>query len=706
MQITKQTYSSVISNLIRCLCAAACAAMLIIGITVYGVSLPYMLIMTAFIIVYVMLPGLLIVKKTGLECDHISSTLTLGLFAGWSLEVLVYFINDVVPTDLLMLAAGPVLSAIYVWQSVRTRSESGSRIRFRFSRLPVSLCIFITVVMLYCVLHVQFRYLAPELADFMTMNPDKAYHIGLVNSLSHDYPLISPWVSGIVINYHIFSEVLLSIPVRLFHVPAYFIMLSFGSVWTTFVFSLSSYAFFREMSGSKERAGAYCLILLLSNIYITRNATASLAFKFALINDNSSGYGIGAVFASVIMFKKWYGYFKEKDAKRWPALIMLTAFIMLTTGIKGPMGAVMIAAIWGTILLGIIMRKVSPKALGPLAVITGGFMLVYMTVLSGKGTTNSSGASLFALAKIVDIAYWKKPLVAAMKAAGIPEQLRLAVVLVVFVIFLLTVFFVPFCIGYVRELVLVLSGKKPFLPERVLVYAACLVGFILLMVLNYSGHSQVYFGLVTVFLAPAVAFWFIEDLEEKRDSSALAKHMLRITVSIMAISLVATTYSLSENIRRNAAECELAADPHRESNMYMNVSREEYEGLLWLNENTENDALIANDRYFSVAPDEYNVDDRWDNRFFLYEAYSNRFSYMSGSGYSISDYNYELRRDMINTSKKLYDPSNEERGDLARELGVDYVVVSKRFTDVGDLSNEDYEQCFDNEDMTIYRVAG
>lgn len=694
------------ANIIRFLCAAVLAAMLITAITVYGMSLPYTLIMAAFLIFYVQLPGLFMIDRMGIKCDHISTALTLSVFAGWSMEILVYFINDFIPSDIILSVTGPVLSVLYFYSMFRKKQDSAGIPSFRFSKLPVTLCLFIVGAALYCALHVQFRYLSPQIADFTYMNADKAYHIGLVNSLSHDYPIISPWVSGVVIYYHVFSEMLFSIPVRLFGLPSYFIMLSFGTIWTTYVFCLSSYAFFREMSGSKDRAGAYCLILLLSNIYITRNASASLAFKFALINDNSSGYGIAAVFATIIMFKKWYEAFRDKAPERWTSLILLTAFIMLTTGIKGPMGAVLVAAAWGTMLLGMIMRKVSPKAFGPLAVITAGFLLVYMTVLSGKGTTNSSGESLFAFAKIVDIAFWKKPLVAALKAAGIPYSIRLGLVLLVFMIFFFTVYFAPFCIGYIRELALVLTGKKGFRPERVLVYAACLVGFVLLMIMNYSGHSQVYFGLVTVFLAPIIAYWFIEDMEEKQDTSKLAKHTLRITVSIMALCLVATTVSLADNLSRNAVESVKASDPHRESNKYMNMSNEEYDAMVWLNDNTERDALIASDRYYSVSPDEYAVDDRWDNRFFLYEAYSNRFAYISGSGYSISDYNYELRRDMINTNKQLYDPSNDDRGDLARELGVDYVLVSKRFTDVGDLSNEDYEMCYENDDVIIYKIAG
>ena len=695
-----------LADTVRIVCALLLAAMLIIGIAVYGISPLRMLIMAAFIMFYVMLPGFFIFRRTGIEGGHISVTLLLALFTGWSLEILVYFVNDALPTDLLLYAAGPVLSALYIYSLIRDKRDPIKESGFSFRKLPVSLCIFVTIVMLYCALHVQFRYLSPELADYIIMNPDKAYHLGLINSLSHDYPIISPWADGIVIHYHVFSEMLFSIPVRLFGLPSDLVMLSFGPVWTTCVFGLSVYAFFREMAGSKERAGIYSLLLLLSNLYITRNLHSSIAFIFALENDNSSGYGIAAVFAVIIMFKKWYSYFTEKDRRSLSALVLLSAYVMLATGIKGPMGAVMVAAMWGTVLLGIILRKLPFKTIAPLIVVTAGFMLVYMTVLSGKGTSNTSGESIFALARMADIAFWKKPLVAALKAAGLPESLRLAVVLLVFVIFFLTVFFVPFCIGYVRELVLVLPGKKAFEPARVLVYAAALVGFILMMVLNYSGHSQIYFGLVAVFLAPIISFWFIEDMEAAKTSSRAASRTLRFTVAVMGICLVATSVSFADNLYRNIGSAIKDSDPHRTGSKYKSISQEEYEAMLWLNENTEEDALLANDRYYSVSPAKYNMDDRWDNRFFLYEVYSNRFSYISGSGYSISDSNYELRSEMIENSEQLYDPANEDRGDLARELGVDYVVVSKRFTDVGDLSNKDYEKCYENDDVTVYKIAG
>ena len=77
---------------------------------------------------------------------------------------------------------------------------------------------------------------------------------------------------------------------------------------------------------------------------------------------------------------------------------------------------------------------------------------------------------------------------------------------------------------------------------------------------------------------------------------------------------------------------------------------------------------------------------------------------MEGAGFSLDTGGNELRRSMIETNDKLYDPGNAQRGELARSLGIDYVVVSKRFNEAGDLSNEDYELCFTNEAMDIYKV--
>lgn len=705
MSTVKNSSNKMLSTAVRLICLTAVVVMLAISVNVYGASFPGLCILAAFTVIYVQLPGLLVLRLTGIKQKYLSTQVAVGFFAGWAVNLIVYFIADWLHSTLILYAVCPLLTLVYIAALIHDNKNGIAPRRIRLDRIPVLFCIFFVLILLYCIINTQYLYLSPAISDSTYMNPDKAYHLGLINSLSHDYPLQSPWVSGVFINYHIFSEMLLSIPVKLFGISSDLITLSFGPFLTAFCFGLSMYSFFREMSSRPERAGLYCMILLLSNLYITRNTTSSLAFKFILINDNSAGYGMAAALMTIVVFRQWYDSFRNKESTRWSLLILLTLFIMLTTGVKGPMGAVTVAGIWGTMMLGIIMRKVSPKTILPMLTFTAGFLLVYLTVLGSKGQSNASGQSVIRIATIADISFWKRPLIELLKSYSIPTSVRLVIVLMVFIAFFLTAFLLPFCIGYIRELALVLTGRKPFEPARVLVYAECAVGFIAMFILNYSGHSQVYFGLVTAFLAPMVAFWFIEDMEERAPASGLARHSLRIITGISAVILVFTTWSLAVYYSNHITEAASSADPTIEHSQYLSVTRDEYEAMQWLEHNTAEDALLATDRYYSVAPEDYSYENRWSNRFFLYAVYSNRFSYISGSGYNIPMNDWPVRKEMIETNNKLYDADFEDRGDLARELDVDYVVVSKRFTDVPDLTNEDYELCYSNDDIDIYEIA-
>ena len=692
--------------IIRLICAALILLMFAISIGVYAAPAVDLLVMVLFFIFYIQLPGLFIVRWAGMDRGHISTALAMGAFSGWAAELLLYFINDLTGMDLILTVTGPFMSAAYLYAVIKSRKGVLTGSKFDLNKVPVSFYVFMVLILLYCLVNTQYAYLAPSMNELTYMNPDKAYHMGLINSLSHDYPLQSPWISGVFITYHIFSEMMLSIPVRLFGIQADVVMLSFGPYLTAYCFGMSYYSFFRELSSKAQRAGLYCLLVVLANIYTTRSLKTSIAFTFILINDNSSGYGMAASLMVIVAFKKWYEAFRKGSSDQYRILAVLTALIMLTAGIKGPMGAVMIASIWGTMLLGIILRRVSPKTLLSLMAVTAGFILVYVFVLGSKGQVNASGQSIIAFAKIADIAWWKYGLVDFLKAQGIPRFIIYAITMTVFMLFFLSVFFLPFCIGYFRELILVLSGRKAYDPARVLVYAACLVGIAAMFLLSYSGHSQIYFGLVSAFLAPIIAFWFLEDMEEKKEESKWASRALKICLPVMAISLVFTVTMLAVYYdgRIETAACNTV--PGSNADKYLSISNEEYEAMEWIEKNTEEDALLATDRYYSVDPAKYSYENRWNNRFFLYEVYCNRFSYISGSGYNMRAADWPKRRDMIETNMELYDADNAERGGLARELGVDYVVVSKRFSDIPDLSNRDYEKCFSNDEVTIYRITG
>lgn len=700
-----------INNCIRAASALAMAAMLLVSVFIYKAPVPAVCVFIAYILFYVQLPGLLLLKLCRVRPEHASSTLVIGLLSGWALTMILYFITDAIHTDILLYVTGPFLSAVYIYESWRTcrdrrMSDDGFVLqRFELRQISPAFCVFAAMSLLFILLKTQYVYLAPEYCENIYMNADKAYHMGLINSLAYDYPLQSPWIQGRFISYHIFTEILYAVPVRLFGISSDVVLSSCGPLMTAYTLCLTFYAFFRSMTRRGDRAGIYCLLMLLSNFFIVRNPNSSIAFLFAYKNENTAGYGIAGLMICVLMLKEWYEKREADKTSQLLAGLLLTALIMCETGIKGPMGVVLIAGIWGTWLLGLIMRKIRWRDAVPFLILTLGFLVIYKTVLGSKGQSNSSGDSMFALATISDIAFWKKPLVELLKSAGVPYIVNIAVILLVFMMFMLTAFFLPFVIGYLRELWLVLSGKKAFDFTLIVIYAASLVGLAAMLILNYSGHSQIYFGLVTVFFAPLISYRLFEDLEESREAGENSGRLLAFLRVTFCAVLAATMISLAGSYAANLHEARVHADPEKTYNKYKSITNEEYEAMKWLRDNTAEDSLLATDRYYSVPLDKYSYQNRWDNRFFLYAVYSQRFCYIAGSGYNLGPNDWTIRRDMIETNSRLYDPDNEDRGELAEELGVDYVVVSRRFTDVPSLESDDYRLCYSNDDVDIYEVV-
>ena len=208
-----------------------------------------------------------------------------------------------------------------------------------------------------------------------------------------------------------------------------------------------------------------------------------------------------------------------------------------------------------------------------------------------------------------------------------------------------------------------------------------------------------YFGFVAAIFVPAVSYWFFEDMQENR---GILMKLVRIVFAVsMILTSAVVAFGLWDGIQ-DAAHYYQTKDKHH--NKYREISTLEYEGMMWLKENAQEEDLIASDRYYSISPKKYDYANRWMNVHFAYAVYSQRQQYLEGSGFSLGTSDLELRKKMIRTNDLLHDPENEERGQLARDLSVDYVVVSRRFSDVDSLENKDYTLCFHNDDMDIYHV--
>ncbi len=676
-------------------------AVVLVSLVVYRADTLGLLLFFAFIAFYVLLPGMLIVRLCRFSAGHASADLLVSFFAGWSLVVFEYFITQATGPKIMLYALGPVLSALYICLIAGGKRGPLLIRKVSLADIPAAFYLFMALLMCYVFMFTQFQYLSPEYAQNIYTSLDKTYQMSLIGSLSHGYPLVDPLVSGRIVHYHIFSQILLAVPVMLFGMTPDFLVMSCTPYLTTALMGLSMYAMFRYFCRRQDRAGVYSLSFLLANVFIGRSISASYMFRMLLINENYAGFSAACFIAAVIVLSV---YFRQAGAgQKTASVALLTVLTMLLTGIKAPLGLVLAGGLIGTFLLGIILRRVSfREALMPTLFPSAGFFFVYRFLLALNGSNGVGGESIFGFGKIVGVCFWKSGVTKMLKGMGIPSSLRLVIIMGLFLVVFFTIYALPFAVGYIRELILVVKGDKEYDFAKVTVYASAFVGFVAMMLLRYSGHSQVYFGVATLIFAPLIVFWFFEDREDIT-SKAVSALLVLSKIWFFAV-LILTTATLAMCFRDTLPSVMKHADPASKYSKYKSMSAEEYEAVRWIRENTPEDTLIATQMYKSMGGKDYSVENRWHHCHFLYAAYSVRNYYLEGSGYTFTDVEAEDRREMIKNTDKLYDPENEARGDDARELGVEYVMVTQKIYPTPDLSSADYENVFSNKDVDIYKV--
>ena len=693
----KAVQSPLISNIIKFISVLVMLAAGYTAVHWFRADIRTLLIIAVFMLLYVLFPGLYFVSKFGLKGEHISAYLARSFFAGFCFQIFTYFISDLLGTDLLLWAAGPAVCAAAIAEKVKKKERSSlGRCLQTVCRAPASFYVFAALVFLYSMITTQYTYISPRFADYSFMKIDFAYHAGIINALSHGFPPLDPWVSGRTIEYHLFTEMLYSIPVRLTGIHSEDILMSCTPYIITPVFSLSLYSFFREFAGRRENAGLYCLATHFAGMFMIRQFASSYFLFHIYSNINNAGMGLSCFLVILTLLMTPAG--KDiigKARTNTKEMIFFGFLVMLNTGIKGPVSIVLVAAMIGTLILGTCLRSINKGDAAATGMACIGFLLVYVYIL-GAQHSNETGGNLLNLWEVTDTFFLKEPIMESLPG---PVIARRAVLLAAFMAFYLTSFLVPFIIGYARELILVITKKKDFIFSRVVIYAACMVGIAAMLILNFSGHSQVYFGFAALAVVPLISFWFLEDMSDNK--SGLMKAIRCLFGLSMAITAL-TGFLYMYNGILTARDTYLLRNEN--TSTYRNISTKEYEGMEWLRTNTDEDALIACDRYNSVPIEEYDVSNRGHNTHFAYAVYSNRRQYMEGAGFSLEDKDIPLRLEMVKNNRKLYDPGNSDRGRLAKELGIDYLVVSKRFYPAADLSNEEYEQCFSNEEIDIYRI--
>lgn len=691
-----------IETAIRAISTALIVVMLGISVFVYKASVPKLLIWLGYILVYVQLPGYFIMEIMKIKPGHISSRLLVSFFSGWSLIVLEYYLSEMIGSNLILMIAGPIMSVAY-FATKANAGELTALTKLKPSDISAYVYVFVALALLYTLLRTQYLYIAPEYQDGIYLSIDSVYHMGIMDSLADGYPVQNPWINDRNIYYHFFTEILCCVPLKFWNLNADFITASCLPLMTVYTVTLSIYASLREFLRDNKKAGFYAFTFILSYMFIADKKGRAWGFELIFCNYNFAGYALAGIIACTIVLK----YCMTENltlSEKCRGFILLTLCVTCLAGIKGPIGLIFVGAMIGTLILGIILRRVKLTMTIPVGAVTAAFYIVYTRVISSPDSGGSgTGESIIRLGAIATKCYWRKPLIEYLSGMHVPHVAILLCILAVFLMFFLTAYLLPCGFGFLRELWFVLFKKKEYDFARITVYAAFFLGMAFLLLTRFSGRSQVYFGFAAMAWAPLITGWFFEDASG--DSGKFGKAIYGISKVYFVITLIIFAVLMTiGNVDAGERAVRVYNGEERAGSIYKSITNGEYDAMKWLEQNTPEDSLVAVDRYYSVPLKKYNPGSRWHNTFFLYAAYSERNMYFEGAGFSMDEDETSLRQERIDTNNRLFDINNESRGELARELGIDYVVVSKNYNDCGDLSNADYRLCYSNDDVDIYKV--
>ena len=642
------------------------------------------LLYVLFILFLVFLPGYSILTFLVSDIATVEKTvLSFGL--GFVLEFVLYFIfapfkkNEMIPLVLIGLSA--VLIVVLL---IRVRKGT-VKIENVFFDLPLFLICILSVAITFVIL--SMANLEPDLVGARNYYHDTLNGVGLTVSASRSFPMTSLQMSGWLFPYHIGYYIFTSVMMDTLGITAFEAVMKLS---LCIIAPLCVLAF----SAIGERIG-----LNAPARYIACAIFAfipSFGFMHYLYMD-TIGFPFGLLFCFLALLSFCHAQQFNSRVNRFHLL----ATVFLSAGMisKGPVAVTYLFGFCFVLLIELIKERnfwIFPKGL----LYAVPFFLIYFLIY-GQGAGDSMSVSFFYSATRTEFAYsiYEK----------MPEWLYLTLCVLYYTVTISKITTLSF-------FVVLLFGSSVYKKEEQSCFITfCLstvfCGMVLINVMKQMGSSEVYFlsgvypvcfllgikcvghllmkdsklkkglGVVCLLLAllalpqDVTDSWelFIgDDCTEKPSASALK---------------AAQTYSIRNYKEGNTVDLSLVRGPI--------ITPEEYEGFIWLKNNTPEDAVFSDYRY------------SMNNKYFCGSVFSERSCFLEGWGYvtmedSNDNTNEKIRRDTI--VRFFNDTKQESFSLLLAQEGVEYLIFEKVVTGDWELTDTYVDEVFRNDAMIIYHI--
>lgn len=618
-----------------------------------------------FSLIYVLLPGFLFVAA--IDKDFIKRFRVQGViiafFCGFALLIGQYYLLNAL--GLLFLIKFTPLACIILLTFLSVKNLKQLKPDINITKLldqalPYLFLIAITMVASY----VALKSSVPD--ENTAIHIDYTYHMGNVNILSRGGNLEDTRVMGMTFKYHYFMDLFYAVLQLVFPAKTWNCVLRYPILLIAPLVAPSIYSFAK----SAVKKPFFCFLLSVIILLFPSICPRITSFSALIIsNFNNVGFAVPMVISVAQLFI----FSAQKEKYKYSDLVLIFLLILVLTGTKGPFALILT----GTMFIFMLFCLLSKREITVFQVLVFlsaliSFLIIWFSLLNVAINDQNVHSQNQGLLKYLDYLVILDRDSVLQNHSSDPRYALLTVPLSLIECFGSSA--IPFLL-FIPVMIIRLFrrniDKHDYTALFNIICVCVSVGGSYLLALN---SNRLYFLMMaTPFIYMSAAEFFAFAFNHKN-------RILKILLSgISTILLCLTVY------------CSIQS-PVKFVAWFGKPQQGEIDGIAWIRENTDENALFAiNDH----APGEkgYYYSAYTERRFYL-ESYS----YASNSGKTMTDLESQAQ-----INEKLF--TGTDSSEIAAELGIDYFIYYDISGQTPEVLEENYSLCYSSDCLKIYRRA-
>ncbi len=685
---------------------SALVGLLYVALTVYGGgSLTELFLFWLVAAVYLVLPGFFFTKLLKVESWMPGYGGPLAWLAGAGFLAVLYCTAMYMGWLPLLYGLPPCLAAAWAVLKLLDAKRQGLQKTFplRFSLRPwqwMLVLLFFFLLLVYTFAGVVKNALPLSVGNTL-MDQDLLWNAGNANSFKLAFPPIDIRYFDVRLSYHYFTEMLAGILSLVSGIDAYRIV---GFYFQPLMLGTMVFCLYRLACllwpGDRLRN-----VLLPFSLFLFSCASLwkvlpnglsvfwnqNITHLITNINSQTTAFTVLSIFV---------GLFVAAARKQYRICVLhflftCGAFAILCVS-KGPMAAIVAAALGLTLLLGLFLRQTGWRGL-LLGAALGLVFAVFYFVLFSSGASSSTQFSSYGTLEAGFFGDFLRQL-----ATENVMLSRLAIPILYLVqTFLMMPAQVPL---FVRGLGHDLRRFSKLSPERMLFYAAGIGGTLAFFVVRHPHMSQVYFLFTGVFFITLLALGNLKFLcapaaQAPKRKTSTHRVFVGIVAAFAAVGLVTAGFLYTNLLGSGARRLAFNLGVMEKYPYDVVMSPGEQEGLEWLRDNSPKDMMFATNRIHTGQ--------RLDGISNFYSGLSGRQGFMEGFQYAVTNMGVSQAsvNERLAVNEALFSAATppEEILRLCRQWGITHLLYSTQLP--GEESQLAFlPKVFDSDTLRIYEI--